>query len=111
MVRYTNILPETQRNTRSPEARENLLLKNTKRKAEHFLLRAPTFKVDLDIDTLTTDMADLKLQQAICDNKLGENQPAQIFSGQWVDNNGTKIAFYLAERWLDSPVRSQASKH
>jgi hypothetical protein len=52
--------------------------------------RAPIFQVDLNLDELTTNISDTKIQQDICNNELGPGQPAQVFSGQWVDKKGKK---------------------
>ena len=80
-------------------------------KAEHLLKAAPTFQVDLDIDELMNNsLTNLQLQQDICDKDLGNDKQAQVFSAQWVDRNGKKIAFYLAKRWAGDLVPTEASK-
>jgi hypothetical protein len=45
----------------------------------------------LDIEDLTTSISDIQLQQDVCDQDLGPDQPAQVFSGQWVDINGKTL--------------------
>jgi len=77
-------------------------LRSTRCKAEAFLKFAPVFEVDLDLDSLTTSVVDIKEQQRICDMELGPNQPAQVFSGQWRTRSGDPLAFYLSNRWNDA---------
>ena len=107
--RYTSDLHRSRKSVRSELARENRALLCTRQKAEKFLKHAPVFKADLDLDSLTTGMSDLKLQQDICDRELGQDQPSQVFSGQWIDRKGVKIAFYLAERWADDLPQGKVS--
>jgi len=94
---------------RSKKTKKRRFRKTALFKAKCFLKHAPIFKVNLDVDSLTTGISDLKIQQDICDKVLGESQLAQVFSGQWVDINGKKIAFYIAERWNNN-VKAKVSK-
>jgi len=110
LVQYTSDLPNPKKSVRSIIAREKKSLRTIKHTAEQFLKRAPTFQVDLDLDELTNSISDIKLQEDVCDKELGADQPAQVFSGQWVDKKGKKIAFYLAERWAGEPVQSEVGK-
>ena len=81
-----------------------------KHKATQFLKNAPIFQVNLDINELDNSIKDIKSQQYICDKDLGEDKQAQVFSGQWVDRNGKKLLFYLAERWANDTVQVEVSK-
>jgi hypothetical protein len=111
---YTEILPKLKTNHREKrrgrKTKKDKYKKSALFKAKCFLKHAPIFKVDLDLDSLTTGISDLTIQQDICDKDLGESQPAQVFSGQWVDKNGKKIAFYIAERWYNT-VEAKVSKY
>lgn len=90
---------------RSVKSRKERGIKGVIQKAKEFLARASVFKADdIDINALTTSTAGLAIQQHICDTVLGPDQPAQVFSGRWVDKNNQDIAFYLAKRWYDAPV-------
>lgn len=109
MDQYTRDLPRSKSTVRSKISLEEKALKSTRCRAEEFLRRAPTFKVDLDLETLTTSIAGRKAQQDICDTELGPDQPAQVFSAQWQDRCGRKLAFYLADRWRDDPVAGDVS--
>ena len=100
--RYMSDLPKPNNSVRSVEVHMKQALRSTKRKAEAFLKFAPVFEVDLDLDSLTTSIVDLKEQEEICDTELGPNQPAQVFSGQWQTRSGNPLAFYLSNRWTDA---------
>ena len=41
---------------------------------------------------------DTKALESICDNKLGENAPAQSISGKYVDDNQKPIPYYFGNR-------------
>jgi hypothetical protein len=97
---YTSAIPKTVSRIRGADARMARGLGSTRHKAMEFLKRAPVFKVDLDINELTTSAVGIATHQKTCDKILGPKQQAQVFSGRWVDKNNNNLVFYLGKRWV-----------